>query len=159
MATVRCKRFGCNKMFDPAKPDETVCVHHKAPPIFHETAKYWSCCQDRKAYDWDEFMKIPGCARGEHSTEDPKKKFLGGCDVREANAPQKISTELPTDPRKKLDLLRKGLSEVGLEEGLFDRAWGKLSVKHGDLNLVVADLRDQLTAELENWGEDIEMPD
>ncbi len=25
------------------------CVHHKAPPIFHETAKWWSCCPDRKA--------------------------------------------------------------------------------------------------------------
>merc|ERR1712232_162938 len=57
---LRCKNFGCQKMYDPnAQPQP--CTHHKSAPIFHETAKWWSCCPDKKAYDWEEFMRIPGC--------------------------------------------------------------------------------------------------
>jgi hypothetical protein len=34
---------------------------HKSPPVFHETAKWWSCCPQKKAYDWETFQDIPGC--------------------------------------------------------------------------------------------------
>jgi len=63
---VRCKNFGCNQWFDPKYPDG--CTFHKAAPIFHETAKWWSCCPDKKAYDWEEFQSIKGCQSGKHST-------------------------------------------------------------------------------------------
>merc|ERR1712039_541633 len=124
---VRCKNFGCNGYFDPRAPEKTTCIHHKSPPVFHETAKYWACCPDKKAYDWDEFMKIPGCQRGNCSTEEPKKKFMGGTDLRAECAPKRLDDDIPVDPRKKLDKLREGLVGIGIEEGEFDKAWGKLA--------------------------------
>ena len=44
-----------------------ACRHHTKPPVFHETAKYWSCCPHKKAYDWESFMEIKGCAHGMHT--------------------------------------------------------------------------------------------
>eukprot|EP00435_Cladocopium_sp_Y103_P072720 s737_g41.t1 len=70
---LRCKNFGCQKLFDPDGPPQE-CQHHKAAPIFHETAKWWSCCPDSKAYDFDEFMKIPGCTQGFCTNESQAKK-------------------------------------------------------------------------------------
>jgi len=159
-AHVRCKNFGCNQYFDPTRPECTQCVHHKSPPVFHETAKYWACCPDRKAYDWDEFMKIPGCQRGVHSQEEPKKKFLGGCDIREENAPKRLDDDIPIDPRKKLDKLRAGLQLIGVEEGDFDRAWGRLAARHGDLGIVVNKLGEALTDALRTMQEEgVNTPD
>eukprot|EP00929_Paragymnodinium_shiwhaense_P062360 TRINITY_DN31136_c0_g6_i1.p1 TRINITY_DN31136_c0_g6~~TRINITY_DN31136_c0_g6_i1.p1 ORF type:complete len:165 (-),score=45.41 TRINITY_DN31136_c0_g6_i1:173-667(-) len=157
---VRCKRFGCNQYYDPNNPAETVCVFHQSPPVFHETAKWWSCCADKKCFEFEEFMKVPGCMRGEHSQEDPKQKFKGGQDLRdEAAGPQRIEEAVPQDPRKRLDLLRKGLNEIGLDEGEFDRAWGRMAAKHGDLHVVSSKLGELFTEALENWEEDVNMPD
>ena len=47
--TVACTRFGCQKRFPKGGP-YPECVHHKLPPVFHETAKYWACCPNKKAY-------------------------------------------------------------------------------------------------------------
>lgn len=66
----RCKNYGCNKYF--TEGDTEVCTHHTGPPVFHDLVKYWTCCPDKKAYDWDEFQKIEGCAQSTHSTVDPK---------------------------------------------------------------------------------------
>ncbi|OLQ15102.1 Integrin beta-1-binding protein 2 [Symbiodinium microadriaticum] len=70
---VRCKNFGCQMTFDPNGPPQE-CLHHKSAPIFHETAKWWSCCPDKKAYEFDEFMRIPGCTKGFCSSESQGKK-------------------------------------------------------------------------------------
>jgi len=35
-------------------------------PVFHDAIKLWSCCPDKKCYDFDEFMAVPGCAQGVH---------------------------------------------------------------------------------------------
>mmetsp|Transcript_1425 Transcript_1425/g.4839 ORF Transcript_1425/g.4839 Transcript_1425/m.4839 type:complete len:172 (+) Transcript_1425:44-559(+) len=157
---VRCKNFGCNEYFDPTKPELTTCICHKSPPVFHETAKYWACCPNSKAYDWEEFMKIPGCQRGQHSVVDPKKKFLGGTDVRNANAPKRLDDEVPIDPRKKLDKLRAGLTSIGVEEGAFDRAWGRLAAKQGDLSLVVNRMNVLLTEALQDMDtNEVNLPD
>ena len=40
-----------------------MCLYHSGGPVFHEGLKGWSCCQKR-VVDFDEFMKIPGCAVG-----------------------------------------------------------------------------------------------
>lgn len=158
---VRCKNYGCNKFFDPTKPECTTCVRHKSPPVFHETAKYWACCQDKKAYDWEEFMKIPGCDRGHCSTVKPDKSFLGGTDLRAENAPRRIDDEIPVDPRKKLDKLRAGLVSIGMDEGVFDRCWGRLAAQHGDLGVVVSKLGQTFTQVLtEMEREDgVDLPD
>lgn len=158
---VRCKRFGCNQYFNPADEGVVKCVYHTKPPIFHETAKWWSCCNNRKAYDWEEFMGIAGCAQGFCSTDPPEmrdqKKFLGGCDVRDMLgrdcAPVRLDgPEEVLDARKKLDRLKAGLAAVGCEVD-FDRFWGRLAAKHGDLDVVVGHVRDELTCTLNRMME------
>lgn len=157
---VRCKNFGCNKYFDPSKPEETVCICHKSPPVFHETAKYWACCPNVKAYDWDDFMKIPGCQRITCSTEDKTKRFMGGSDVRAACAPKRLDDEIPVDPRKKLDRLREGLVGIGVDDGTFDRAWGRLAAKQGDLSLVVNKMNQAFTEALKEMNtNEVDIPD
>lgn len=69
---LRCKNYGCNQYFSEAENHDEACVHHTAPPIFHDTMKCWSCCKDRKAYDFESFQLIAGCTVGRHSTEVKK---------------------------------------------------------------------------------------
>merc|ERR1719387_2950017 len=105
-------------------------------------------------------MKVPGCQKGTHSSEEPKKRFLGGCDVREENAPKRLDDDIPIDPRKKLDKLRAGLSLLGLPEDDFDRAWGRLAAKNGDLSIVVSKLSQALNEEMKNMEVDgVNTPD
>eukprot|EP00933_Yihiella_yeosuensis_P056750 TRINITY_DN56185_c0_g1_i1.p1 TRINITY_DN56185_c0_g1~~TRINITY_DN56185_c0_g1_i1.p1 ORF type:complete len:195 (+),score=23.45 TRINITY_DN56185_c0_g1_i1:86-586(+) len=158
---VRCKNFGCNKYFDPKKAEETVCIHHKLPPVFHETAKYWACCPNSKAYDFDEFMKIPGCQRGTCSDVAKEKKHMGGCDVREANAPKRLDDDVPLEPRKKLDKLREGLVAIGVEAESFDRAWGRLAATQGDQSLVANRMNQLFTEALVSMDStnEVELPD
>eukprot|EP00586_Coscinodiscus_wailesii_P009725 CAMPEP_0172508710 /NCGR_PEP_ID=MMETSP1066-20121228/214195_1 /TAXON_ID=671091 /ORGANISM="Coscinodiscus wailesii, Strain CCMP2513" /LENGTH=188 /DNA_ID=CAMNT_0013286829 /DNA_START=174 /DNA_END=736 /DNA_ORIENTATION=+ len=58
-----CTHFGCRKKFPRGGPYPT-CQYHVSPPVFHETAKFWSCCPNKKAYDWDDFQAIEGCRMG-----------------------------------------------------------------------------------------------
>merc|ERR1719473_949602 len=99
-------------------------------------------------------MKIPGCVRGAHSNEEPKKRFLGGCDIREENAPKRLDDDVPIDPRKKLDKLRAGLQLIGVEEGEFDKSWGRLAAKHGDLSIVVSKLSEAFSDALRSMEEE-----
>ncbi|KAH8697384.1 CORD and CS domain protein [Talaromyces proteolyticus] len=71
----KCVHKGCGKVFtDPAED----CVYHPGPPIFHEGQKGWKCCKPR-VLTFDEFLTIPPCTTGKHSTvddtpkEEPKK--------------------------------------------------------------------------------------
>lgn len=67
----RCKNYGCNKHFSEEDNSDTACQHHNGPPIFHDTMKCWSCCRDRKAYDFESFQEIKGCNVGRHSLVPP----------------------------------------------------------------------------------------
>ena len=64
----KCKRPGCNKMYNPSNNDGTSCKFHSGQPIFHDLKKGWSCC-NQIAYEWDEFEKIKGCCMGKHSDD------------------------------------------------------------------------------------------
>lgn len=66
---LRCKNFGCNKYYNEDDNDDVACKYHSAPPIFHDTMKCWSCCKDRKAYDFEAFQAIEGCTIGRHNSE------------------------------------------------------------------------------------------
>ena len=69
---VKCKNYGCQQYFDEdASEAENLCQHHTGPPIFHDTVKYWSCCDNNKAYDFESFQAINGCHTGTHSIVDP----------------------------------------------------------------------------------------
>ncbi|KAK9356200.1 HSP20-like chaperone [Lipomyces doorenjongii] len=61
-----CTRKGCGKGFD--KPDESQCWYHPGPPVFHDALKGWSCCE-RRVISFDEFLTLPGCTKGVHTTE------------------------------------------------------------------------------------------
>ncbi|KAG9246313.1 HSP20-like chaperone [Calycina marina] len=62
----KCVHQSCGKMFtDP----EEECQYHPGPPIFHEGQKGWKCCKPR-FLTFDEFMNIPPCTTGKHSTTD-----------------------------------------------------------------------------------------
>jgi disease resistance protein len=68
---LKCRNYGCNQYFREEENVEGVCQHHTGPPIFHDTMKCWSCCKDRKAYDFESFQAITGCATGRHSAIAP----------------------------------------------------------------------------------------
>ncbi|KAK9455969.1 HSP20-like chaperone [Dipodascopsis uninucleata] len=59
-----CVHKGCGKQFE--SPDESPCVYHPGPPIFHDAMKGWSCCKKR-VISFDDFLAIPGCTTGIHS--------------------------------------------------------------------------------------------
>lgn len=147
---LRCKRFGCQQMYDP-NGEQQKCVYHKSPPIFHETAKWWSCCPDRKAYDWDEFMRIPGCQVG-YCTQTPEgqtdaKRFLGGSDLRGDSAPIRLDANAPKDARHKIRELMEGLVAIGVDKALFEKVWSKLAADNSDNLEKVADtFRNRFTA-------------
>ncbi|EXJ85932.1 hypothetical protein A1O1_06301 [Capronia coronata CBS 617.96] len=62
----KCVHKGCGKTFtDP----EEECIYHPGPPEFHEGQKGWKCCKPR-VLTFDEFLAIPPCTKGKHSTVD-----------------------------------------------------------------------------------------
>ena len=154
---LHCKHFGCQKKYRESENHDTFCSYHKSPPVFHETAKYWSCCPDKKAYDWDTFMAIPGCAVGRCTNEGVgKKSALGGSDVRAAAkeqnefAPQRMSVQedggdaapgAPTPlskgrvmtPLDKLSALRKAMIGIGVDGVQFDSARDTMKTRNEEL--------------------------
>ena len=71
---MRCKNYGCQCEFDEATNHEAACRHHRGAPVFHDTRKWWSCCEGVKVYAFDELFAIPGCAVGAHSTQPPPEE-------------------------------------------------------------------------------------
>eukprot|EP00753_Platysulcus_tardus_P000067 PLAT10063.1.p2 GENE.PLAT10063.1~~PLAT10063.1.p2 ORF type:complete len:345 (+),score=126.49 PLAT10063.1:3-1037(+) len=65
--TYRCVNKGCSKRFHPEDNEEGSCVYHVAGPVFHDRGKWWGCCPDSKAYEFDDFVKIAGCTVGKHA--------------------------------------------------------------------------------------------
>ena len=63
----RCRNKGCTvDWFVVADNHPEACHYHVGGPVFHDTAKYWSCCSHKKCFDWDDFMKVPTCTVGPH---------------------------------------------------------------------------------------------
>ncbi|KAH9857064.1 chord-domain-containing protein [Lenzites betulinus] len=70
---VRCTHKGCGQDFSPETNGSESCTYHPGAPVFHEGSKSWSCCSNvnKPVLDFDDFMKIPGCAKGQHTDEAP----------------------------------------------------------------------------------------
>jgi hypothetical protein len=62
----KCKRLGCTAVYTAgcARSDDE-CIFHLGVPIFHEGSKGYSCCR-RRVLEFDQFLKIPGCAKNRH---------------------------------------------------------------------------------------------
>ena len=66
-----CANPGCTKKnFIDEENGESACNYHTGAPVFRDIAKSWSCCSQKPVYDFDDFVKLPTCAVGEH-----KKKY------------------------------------------------------------------------------------
>ena len=97
---LRCKNYGCNKYYVEAENSDEACQHHTGPPIFHDTMKCWSCCRDRKAYDFESFQLIVGCNTGRHSDISPAVA-LGKSPNAPAEASAEGANDLPPPPALK----------------------------------------------------------
>ncbi|KAI0673042.1 chord-domain-containing protein [Trametes maxima] len=71
---VRCTHRGCGQDYTPENNGPGSCSYHPGAPVFHEGSKSWSCCSDvnKPVLDFDDFMKILGCTKGQHTDEAPK---------------------------------------------------------------------------------------
>lgn len=162
--TVVCAHFGCNIRFPIGGP-YPPCTYHTAPPVFHETAKFWSCCPNKKAYDWDQFQNIKGCKTGfciekKEESEDETKQFLGGCDLREAmGRAQNLKTiddfnaaqAGGSDAAPVLERLRSVCADIGVENELFDQVTEGIQKKFGSIEQsddLLAATADELGKEL-----------
>ncbi|BGP13967.1 hypothetical protein JCM10213_005553 [Rhodosporidiobolus nylandii] len=88
MVTVICTRRGCGQSFDTDNNGDAACSFHPGAPVFHEGLKSWSCCSstNKPVTDFDDFMKLPPCATGTHSSEKPEEPAKPA--VNAAAAPQ-----------------------------------------------------------------------
>lgn len=75
---LRCKRFGCNRFYDPAGPPQE-CIYHVKAPVNDGRATSWMCCPDRKAFDYDAFFQIAGCTQGYCSANPNAPPFFPRC--------------------------------------------------------------------------------
>ncbi|RKO96958.1 hypothetical protein CXG81DRAFT_14093 [Caulochytrium protostelioides] len=86
-----CRRPGCDSTWSPdgSAPASTTaaeCRFHVGEPVFHEGSKSWSCCSKRKVLEFDEFLKIPGCASGAaHRFTDPGRSASASESASDAN--------------------------------------------------------------------------
>jgi hypothetical protein len=44
---------------------EGSCLFHPSNPMFHDASKTWPCC-NKTAFEFEDFVKLPGCAKGKH---------------------------------------------------------------------------------------------
>eukprot|EP00940_MAST-03C_sp_MAST-3C-sp2_P002333 g2333.t1 len=63
----KCVRKGCGNFYCADDNTDTACTYHPGNAVFHDTKKYYSCCDHRVAYDFDDFLKIEGCTKGPHA--------------------------------------------------------------------------------------------
>lgn len=129
--SVACLHFGCQNRFPKGGPYPD-CRYHKAPPVFHETAKFWSCCPNKKAYDWETFQAIPGCETGTctdvREEGDDGKQFLGGSDLREKTEAVPLKSiddfnkaQTSGEAAPILERLETVLLQLGVEKELFQQ--------------------------------------
>ncbi|GAA97926.1 uncharacterized protein L969DRAFT_52216 [Mixia osmundae IAM 14324] len=110
---MRCTRRGCNQDFDDTDNKDDTCSFHPGHPVFHEGLKSYACCKDinKPVLDFDDFMKIPPCATGSHSSEplevpaapapkdpaspDLASKLAAAVVADESSAPQPVLLQRP----------------------------------------------------------------
>lgn len=174
--TVACTHFGCKNRFPPGGPYPD-CVHHTAPPVFHETVKFWSCCPNQKAYDWNDFESIKGCATGKCSDvkkDQSQKLFLGGTDLRaelhgaaelkSIDDFNKAEAAGGTNAAPILERFQKVLFDLGIEHELYNQVVTGIETdikkEHGELSdaqlldAVAADLGGKLKAAMKKIAVD-----
>lgn len=67
-ARLYCHNKGCGVWFMPGVAEEDAegsCLFHPSNPMFHDASKKWPCC-NKTAFEFEDFVKLPGCAKGKH---------------------------------------------------------------------------------------------
>merc|ERR1711871_2422 len=64
-----CKHYGCNKEFCLEANHQNACKFHPQAPIFRYGKQVWPCC-NVETFDFDDCMKVEGCAIGPHEAEE-----------------------------------------------------------------------------------------
>ena len=93
-SSLRCRNYGCNQYYNETDNDDQSCHHHTGPPIFHDTMKCWSCCRDRKAYDFEAFQLIKGCSNGRHSIIPPAVALGKSTSAADGSEPVPVAAPL-----------------------------------------------------------------
>lgn len=95
-----CKNYGCQKHFELADNGPDACTYHEGAPVFHDTRKWWSCCEEAKVYDFDALYAVPGCKRGPHSLTPPAAEVKANAAVKEAaaRAAERVQSVPPSAP-------------------------------------------------------------
>ncbi|RMZ85723.1 hypothetical protein DV737_g510, partial [Chaetothyriales sp. CBS 132003] len=113
----KCVHKGCGKVF--ADLDEP-CVYHPGPPEFHEGQKGWKCCKPR-VLTFDEFLAIPPCTTGTHSTVDdtpkeekPQVKEQDLPRVRPINASVPVTKPIASSDSTSMASLTSAINIAGL---------------------------------------------
>lgn len=158
--SVACTHFGCQNRFPPGGPYPD-CQYHQLPPVFHETAKYWACCPNKKAYDWDDFQRIPGCQTGKCSQvkqEEGQKLFLGGTDLREQAAEasglksiddfNKAQSAGGAEAAPVLERCQKVMAELGVEKELYLQVLEGMRKEHANAASNEAELLQMVAEDL-----------
>ena len=83
---LRCKNFGCQAEYTEEENTEGCCRCHAEPPVFHDTRKWWGCCEAIKVFEFDELLCIPGCQLGKHSNQPPAIEVERQAAIAKANA-------------------------------------------------------------------------
>eukprot|EP01071_Lankesteria_metandrocarpae_P014718 Lankesteria_metandrocarpae@DN884_c0_g1_i1.p1 len=128
-ATKKCKHHGCLQGYtDIENQTEGCCQYHPGWPIFRDTVKKWTCCEVEK-WDWEEFMKIPGCARGQHTEEKPVQPSVSAAapvqvqhggnvqDINAYNAALEEKTKLQVEASNETQ--SEGMMHALISEGLY----------------------------------------
>lgn len=71
-----CQQCCVPIQFDPTQNNAAECHFHPGAPLFHEGLKSYTCCKDtnKPVLSFEEFLKIPGCTTGSHSSEKSEVK-------------------------------------------------------------------------------------
>ncbi|PQE25926.1 cord and cs domain-containing protein [Rutstroemia sp. NJR-2017a BBW] len=95
----KCVHQSCGKTYTDPEED---CLYHPGPPIFHEGQKGWKCCKPR-VLTFDEFLSIPPCTTGKHSTTDHppqvEKKPAGDAPAQVSPSPSPQPQPTPSSTR------------------------------------------------------------
>ncbi|QIX01649.1 hypothetical protein AMS68_007166 [Peltaster fructicola] len=94
MAAQKCVHRGCGKLFTDSNEE---CSFHSGTPVFHEGQKGYKCCKPR-VLTFDEFLTIPPCTTGKHTTVDDTPAPLQVDATAEARSTEaKIKAAAPVD--------------------------------------------------------------
>eukprot|EP00389_Voromonas_pontica_P017774 GDKH01027923.1.p1 GENE.GDKH01027923.1~~GDKH01027923.1.p1 ORF type:complete len:203 (-),score=27.73 GDKH01027923.1:174-782(-) len=124
--TMTCRNHGCLQQYTDDTNSDEACRFHEGWPLFHDGGKRWSCCK-AESWEWEAFMKLPGCKVGRHSNVAKPKPGQQTAAVA-APAPQKIdpvpmpqriSTGAPTVPATVAPVVAKKMKPLLTDAGRY----------------------------------------